>query len=271
MSRVVDAHVHLWPVSRPERPYPWTPDPHPVEALLPVLDAAGVERAVQITPTIMGFDNDYGIEVSQRMPDRISVVGRFDATAPDLENRLKAWMSNPGADGVRLTFFGANSATPGILLGLRPFWEMCAELRVPVAVLAPDALVELGEVAISHPTLRLIVDHLGLGVYEGSPDPFAGWQHLQALATIPTLRIKISTLVETSSESFPYYDVHDRLQEAVELFGSHRLVWGSNYPVVLNKCSYRESLEFLGACRFLSTEDLEWITHGSWESFLGQA
>ena len=148
---------------------------------------------------------------------------------------------------------------------------MCEELRVPVAVLAPDALVELGEVAIAHPTLRLIVDHLGLGVYEGSPDPFAGWQHLRALATISTLRMKISTLVETSVELFPFYDVHDRLQEAVELFGTRRLVWGSNYPVVSKKCSYRESLEFLGACTFLSSEDLEWITHGSWETFLGQA
>ena len=36
-SRVIDAHLHIWPEPRPVRPYPWTPDPHPVEALLPVL------------------------------------------------------------------------------------------------------------------------------------------------------------------------------------------------------------------------------------------
>jgi len=239
-----------------------------MEALLPVLDESGIDRAIQVTPTIMGFDNGYGLNVANLLPNRFGVFGRFDVSLPDLSGRLASWMRNAGADGIRLTFFGANAAEPGVLLTLRSLWESCEDQAVPVAVLAPDALGELAEVAARYSGLRLVVDHLGLGVYEGSPDPFLGWPHLAELAAVPAIRVKISTLVETSREPFPFRDVHDRLAEAVEMFGAERLIWGSNYPVVLSACSYRESLEFLGECEFLDHEQLEWITHRSWENFI---
>lgn len=271
VSRVVDAHLHIWPEPRPERPYPWTPDPHLIEDLLPVLDECGVDAAIQVTPTIMGFDNDYGLAVAGRLPERLGVFGRFDTDASDTAGRLARWMAQPGALGVRLTFFGATAASPEGLRRLEPFWAACEDQAVPVAVLAPDALEELAAVAARHPRLRLIVDHLGLAVYEGSPDPLVGWSHLAALAEQPNLRVKISTLVETSKEGFPFRDVHHRLAVAVELFGAERLIWASNHPVVLSACSYRESLEFLGACEFLDHDQLEWLTHRSLSEFLAEA
>lgn len=270
VTRIVDAHLHVWPDPRPERPYPWTPDPHPLEDLVPVLNRYRIDRAMQVTPTIMEYDNAYGLEVSERTRGRIGVFGRFDPTAPDVHGRLSQWMGNRGALGTRLTFFGASAAETGQLLGLQPFWEAAEELDAPVAVLAPNSLPELAEVARRHPGLRLIVDHLGLGVYPGSRDPYAGWTHLAELAAQGNIRMKISTLVETSTESFPFRDVHHRLAEAVALFGADRLMWASNYPVVLSHCGYGESLEFLGECDFLTADQLEWLTHGTVESLIGR-
>lgn len=267
VASIVDAHLHIWPEARPQRPYPWTPDPHLVEDLLPILDRNGVDHAMQITPTIMGFDNEYGLEVAEQYPGRFGVFGRFDHQAADVAGDLARWMSHPGAQGIRLTFFGA-TATPGALLALTSLWEACEQQSVPVAVLAPDNLGELAHVGATHPELRLIVDHLGLGVYEGSTDPYAGWGHLAQIASITNAYVKISTLVETSTESFPFRDVHDRLAEALELFGADRLMWGSNYPVVLSKCDYDESLSFLASCDFLDGEQLEQLTHSTITAFL---
>lgn len=268
VSRIIDAHLHVWPEPRPERPYPWTPDPHLIEDLLPVLDRYHVDRAVQVTPTIMEYDNQYGVLAAERTDDRIGVFGRFDPAQSDVRARLDAWMRRRGALGTRLTFFGSTAAEGGQLLALEPFWSAAEELNAPVAVLAPDSLPELAEVASRHPRLRLIVDHLGLGVYPGSADPYAGWPHLSELAAQDNVRVKISTLVETSTEKYPFRDVHDRLAQAVELFGAHRLMWASNYPVVLSHCGYAESLQFLGECDFLTPDQLEWLTHGTFESFI---
>jgi predicted TIM-barrel fold metal-dependent hydrolase len=267
VTSIVDAHLHVWPEKRPERPYPWTPDPHLVEDVLPVLERNGVDHALQVTPTIMGFDNAYGLQVADAYPGRFGVFGRFDHQAPDVAGNLARWMLHPGAQGIRLTFFGP-TATPGALLALTSLWEACEQQSVPVAVLAPDNLDELAHIGATRPRLRLIVDHLGLGVYEGSVNPYAGWRHLPQIAATTNACVKISTLVETSVEPFPFRDVHDRLAEALELFGAHRLIWGSNYPVVLSKCGYEESLSFLAACDFLDGDQLEQLTHTTITRFL---
>ena len=260
-SRVVDSHVHVWARAQPGRPYPWParPDPNPIEALVPVLDAAGVDVAVQVTPSTSGYDNAYGLEVAATRPDRVLVFGRIDPEEGHVHSRLTEWRAQPGAAGVRLTFLAEAGGGADDPVRHEAFWAAAEELDVPVAVFAPGGLARVVRVAERHPRLRLIVDHLGLDLY--GPEPLAEFTLLEELAPLEHVRVKISGLVETSTEPFPFRDVHDRLARALELFGSGRLIWGSNYPVVLNRCSYAESLEFLGACDFLSAAALEDLLH----------
>jgi L-fuconolactonase len=174
----------------------------------------------------------------------------------------------PGAVGVRLTFFGHSAAADGGLLALEPFWGACEQLATPVAVFAPDNLIELVRVLERHPHLRLVVDHLGLGVYPGCIDPFAGLSTLPEFAPFEHVLVKISGLPEVSSEGFPFRDVREHLADAVNLFGSHRLIWGSNHPVVLHACTYAESLDYLEDCEFLSSEQLTWLMGGTLQDLL---
>jgi predicted TIM-barrel fold metal-dependent hydrolase len=252
---IVDAHIHVW-----RRPYPdgavtWR-EPHPVAALLATLDTVGVEAAVQVTPSPEGWDNSYSLEAVAAHPERLSAFGRIDPTAPDPEARLGAWLREPGATGVRLTSFGAGAAAGGGLLALEDFWAACERLAVPVSLFAPDSLLEAVRVLERHPDLRLIVDHMGLGVYPGCEDPLKGLSVLGEFEPFAAVRVKVSGLVEVSAEEFPFRDVHEHLASAVARFGSERLIWGSNHPVVLHKCTYAQSLEFLYECEFLSDTDL---------------
>jgi L-fuconolactonase len=259
--RVVDSHVHIWRDPQPGRPYPWPaqPDPSTDEELLSVLAASSVDAAVQVTPSTVGFDNGYGLEAAARHPGRISVFGRFDVSLPRLRARLEEWLAEPGAAGVRLTFMG----TPVDIE--TPFWGVAEELDAPVAVFAPGSLASVLRVLERHPRLRVVVDHLGLDVY--GPDPFREQPLLAELVPFTRVAVKISALVETSREPFPFRDVHEHFAQALELLGPHRLIWGSNYPVVLSSCSYAESLDFLGHCDFLSDRDLELVLAGSYEAW----
>ena len=262
--RILDSHVHVWPNAQPGRPYPWpsAPDPHPAEALLPVLDKAGVAAAIQVTPVMLGFDNRYGIVAAERHHDRIAVFGRLDVDAPGVRDRLLSWMAHPAALGVRLTFLESKPAVE------HPFWADAEELGVPVAVFAPGSLDAVVEVAERHPRLRLVVDHLGLDVY--GAEPYRDQRRLSALVACECVRVKISGLVETSSEPFPFRDVHDHLARAHALFGAERLIWGSNYPVVLNTCSYAESLEFVYECGVFSDDDLDQVLAGTFDALTAE-
>jgi predicted TIM-barrel fold metal-dependent hydrolase len=267
---IIDSHVHVWREGHPDGAALWR-DPYSVERLWETLDAAGVRAAVQVTPSPEGWDNRYGVEAAARHPDRLCVFGRLDPASPDPGGRLSTWLTQPGACGVRLTFFGRSAAADGGLLALEPFWAACERLAIPVAVFAPDNLVELVRVLERHPRLRLVVDHLGLGVYPGCPDPLAGLSTLPEFAAFDDVWVKISGLPEVSREGFPFRDVREHLAEALSRFGAERLIWGSNHPVVLSWCTYAESLDYLEDCDFLDAESLEWLLGRSLRTFLGRS
>jgi predicted TIM-barrel fold metal-dependent hydrolase len=267
-SPIIDSHVHVWQAGHPGAAALWQ-EPYPVERLWETLDAAGVAAAVQVTPSPEGWDNRYGTESAALDRGRLCVFGRLDPAATDPVQRLRTWLMQPGAVGVRLTFFGHSAAMDGGLLALEPFWDACEGLALPVAVFAPDNLTELVRVLERHPRLRLVVDHLGLGVYPGCVDPFAGLSTLPEFAAFEHVRVKVSGLPEVSREGFPFRDVRDHLADAVSRFGAERLIWGSNHPVVLHACTYAESLDYLEDCEFLSSEQLAWLVGGTLQDLLG--
>lgn len=247
-----DAHVHVWGSPFPNRPFSWTPDPFRAADLLANFDRHGVSGGVDVTPIMYGWDNSYGLRSAAA--GRLRVFGRFDPLAPRPAERLQAWMANDHAAGVRLTFYGTGLRQLDDPSALDPFWSAAEDLGVRVAVFAPDALWTIVKIAEQHPSLRLVIDHLGLGVYAGCVDPFANHDALRHFAPFPQILVKISGAVEVSTESFPFVDVQDVVSGARGVFGADRLMWGSNCPVVLSACSYGEALAFVDECGFTAKE-----------------
>jgi L-fuconolactonase len=249
----IDCHFHVWGEPFPHRPFPWTPDPCTVDDVLEVFDRHNVAAGFDVTPIMYGWDNVYATQAATAS-QRIKVFGRIDPFAPHAHRRLSDWMATPGACGARLTFYGDDLRRLDEPSLLDPFWSAACELRTPVAVFAPDGLWTIAQVMERHPDLRLIVDHLGLGVYPGCEDPYAGYPALREFAAYEQVLVKISGVVEVSREPYPFADVQEVVAEARETFGAHRLMWGSNYPVVLKACTYGEALAFVDECGFSEAE-----------------
>lgn len=263
MREVIDAHFHLWDVPFPQRPFPYTPDPFPLDAMVELMERSGVSRAAHVTPVMYGFDNSYGLEAFARSQGRIVVFGRFDPLARDPENRLRSLVRRQGIRGVRLTFYGEELRKLDDPAALEPFWAAAERLGVWVSVFAPDALWDIVRVVERHPRLKLIVDHLGLGVYPGCRDPRRHHAAVAEFAAFEQVLVKVSGVVEVSREAFPFADVHELLAEALERFGAGRLMWGSNYPVVLETCDYAASLTYLEASGVFSGDELDEVLAGT--------
>jgi hypothetical protein len=71
--QIVDAQVHLWKAESPDWKWvpglqPQLPEPFTIERLVPMMDEAGVDRAVNVPPSWPGDRNDYALEAVKATP-----------------------------------------------------------------------------------------------------------------------------------------------------------------------------------------------------------
>lgn len=259
--RIIDAQVHVWPPHRPDRPL--APDGQNVPAytrehLLAEMDAAGVDGAILVPPVLELNRNDYALEAARDYPGRFAVMGRIPIVKPD-PDRLADWLQQPGMLGVRLSFLRADDR-PQLTDGTMDwFWPAAEQYGLPVMIHAPGFAGLLRDVAIKHPGLTIIYDHIG-AFARPTPDlePLLG--ELLPLAALPNLRVKVSALPCFSTEPYPFNDLREPIRRIVDAFGPRRSFWGSDRTRLPESCSYRQAVShFTETLDFLSADDLEWV------------
>src|SRR5262249_10664693 len=101
---IVDAQVHLWKAETPDWKWvpglkPQLPEPFTIERLVPMMDEAGVDRAVIVPPSWPGDRNDYALEAVHRYPNRFRVMGKLPLQAPKSADLLPKWKEQQGMAG----------------------------------------------------------------------------------------------------------------------------------------------------------------------------
>jgi len=261
---VVDAQVHIWRPETPDRPWtpgrtPQLPEPLGYDTLLPMMDAAGVDRVVIVPPSWEGERNDYGLEAASKYPTRFAVMGRLAIDKPASRARVAHWTDQPGMRGIRLTFNGPEVAwlTDGTADW---FWPEAEKAGVPVMVLG-GVMSEFARIAERHPGLPLIIDHMGLLLRMAKEGTVArNIENTAGLAKFPNVSVKLSSVPPYSAESYPFRDVAPYVQRLFDAFGPERCYWGTDITNSWGKASYRERVtHFTEELGFLSEQDKDWI------------
>jgi L-fuconolactonase len=258
---IIDSHIHFWEPDRPDRPWHKAGvnlgTPLSVEQLLADAQAAGVDKVLQVTPSIMGWDNTYGIEGAQKYPDRVvGVIGRFDPTAPNMPQRLRELKSQPKTYGVRITLISdwASWLVNGVL---EDFFAEAGKQGVRVQIYGPHQATEILGAAKRHPQTTFLIDHMTLSHHDA--EPFGDWLDVLTLSAASNVYMKASYFPEVAHEPYPFPTMQRYFKDLYERFGPDRLIWGSNYPPSAQACSYKENVEFTRNLPFLSESDKEKI------------
>ena len=220
---IVDAQVHLWKANTPDRP--WLPDrvaqlPEPflIEQLVPMMDEAGVDRAIIVPPSWEGDRNDYALEAVRRYPARFAVMGRIPVNDPNTAKLLPDWKKQPGMLGIRLTFHPPQWSwlTDG---SVDWFWPLAEKYRLPVMFYGAP-MAHFARVAERHPQLTMIADHLGVtGEMVKQGKLSEGVKETVTLAKYPNVSVKLSTTPFYSSESYPFRDMTQHIRRLFDAFG----------------------------------------------------
>ena len=262
---IVDAQVHLWKANGPD--YPWNPgakpqlpEPMTIERVLALMNEAGVSRVVIVPPGLNDV-NTYALEAARRYPDRFAVMGRIPLEDPKSAALLPGWKKQPGMLGVRVTF---NS--PTMLKWLSDgtanwFWPAAEKNGLPVMFLAFGNTHLFGPIAQRHPGLPLIIDHLGVNAAvakEGKMAEKIG--DAVALAKYPNVSIKMSNLVNSSLEPYPFRDLNDHLKRVFDAYGPQRCHWGTDLTNNMARATYHQRItHFTEELKFMSESDKDWV------------
>lgn len=261
---IVDAAVHVW--SGDTARYPWAPlggvetpqDEAPAARLVADLDAAGIGGAIAVQPRAYGYDHAYLASVLAEHGERIAGVGLVDPAATEaaaLTENLAAHRFR----GVRL--FANDRANDLSAAHAGDLLEAAAKMAMPVSVLAePAHLASVGRIARAHPATTIIVDHLGLCT---ATTVRSEVDDLLALGALANVCVRVSAFTALSASGYPFDDLVPLIRAVHAAFGAGRLLWGTDYPYVLDAGPYRQSLDAVEAMTFLSAGDRDALLGGT--------
>jgi predicted TIM-barrel fold metal-dependent hydrolase len=146
------------------------------------------------------------------------------------------------------------------------FWKACEREGLNVGLLASgEKMAAFRKIAERYPRLRMHIDHIGRGGGRADKKDDAAYADLPemlALAKLPNVAVKLSGAPSTSTESYPYKNIHKYLQQIIETFGPDRCFWGTD--ITRMPISYRQ-------CVTMFTEEMPWLKGRDLERVMGGA
>ena len=244
MFQRIDSHQHFWTLDRDD--YGWLApqmtalyrDFLPTD-LAPLLAQAGIHRTVlvQAAPTLE--ETRYLLELAGRCDFVAGVVGWVDMTGGQASvDVLGTLRENPSFLGVRPMI--QDIADPAWMLqrSLRPVFEyLCVSGLTFDALVKPLHLPNLLALLKRLPELRTVIDH------GAKPDIAAGqwgrWARwIDRIAQETSAYCKLSGLVTEAHEHHSFLDLVPYMDHLLASFGSDRLMWGSDWPVLNIRSNY---------------------------------
>jgi predicted TIM-barrel fold metal-dependent hydrolase len=257
---LIDSHVHVW---KHDPHFPFAEGAHPpaedasAEMLLDLMKANGVSRTVIIQVIHYKWDNNYLADVLKRYPGQFRGVCRVNPEDPAAPDELSRLTQQHGFHGVRLSPSG--NADGDWIKGplMHPLWKRCADLKVPMTVLAPvTRMPDIVPLIEKNPGLTVVIDHQ-------ADSPLSQPEKLDlllALERYPKVFVKISHMWSLSKQAYPYPDAQTQVMRLYDKFGAKRLMWGTDWPISLNKLQYAQAVElFRDHMSFVTQSDREWM------------
>ena len=244
----IDTHQHYWAYTAEH--FPWISADMPAlqkdcvpADVAPALQAAGVDAVLAVQARSMAAETDYLLALAQSNPRIVGVVGWTDLCAPDVADTLDGYGGQALLKGMRHILqdepdLPSLIRSPAFSRGVRALQQRGLVYDVLVFERQMSAVVDF---CARHNTHWLVLDHVGKPAIREWQGPHASnrWlASLRALASMPHVVCKLSGLVtetdwarSTALSPQDASTIQECFDRALELFGPHRILYGSDWPV----------------------------------------
>jgi predicted TIM-barrel fold metal-dependent hydrolase len=239
---IIDSHIHLFDPDRPQgAPYS---GPRPAAGQKPIAAypdryrrlavPLGVVGAIKVEASPWIEDNLWVLEVAERDPIMVGVVGNLEPDKPEFAEYLDRYHKNKLFRGIRYgNIWGRDiakqSTNPVFIDGLKRLAD--ADLVLDTTNPRVSLLEAVLRISDAVPSLRIVVDHLP------SLDPEAAEQArydaaLREFRSRRQIYVKLSEIIHRVNDrvSTELSTYRARLDLLMDVFGEDRILFGSDWP-----------------------------------------
>ena len=250
LKHYIDSHQHFWKYE--PSVYRWIDDSMQVlkhdflpEDLEPVLEENQFQACVAVQALTKESENDFLLKCARDHDFVKAVVGWVNLYDENVEERLEFYSDDKNFKGLRhfiqsepSGFMGRKDFRHGIsVLGK---FELTFDL-----LLSQNQLGEAIKLVKEYPNQLFVLDHMAKPFFSEAVNP--EWKkNIEELGKMENVYCKISGRVcETENFKWEKRDFDPYLNIVFEAFGSHRLMFGSDWPVCRLSCEYDKVLSII--------------------------
>ena len=237
---MIDAHFHAWSLARGD--YGWlTPALAPIYRDVHVSDWQALAQAqdiqggvlVQAAPT--AAETQFLLAQARLHAGVLGVVGWLDMLAPDAVAQVEQWARDPWLKGLRPMLQDLPDPDWILQPAITPVLQAMARCGLVFdALITPVHLSRIATVIAQHPDLTVVIDHGAKPTM--APGVTADWPRaMDALARTTDPARVVCKLSGLWTQAEPDHDcdvVRPWCDSLLQSFGPHRLLWGSDWPVL---------------------------------------
>jgi len=246
----IDAHHHFWNFD-PVRDA-WIDDSMAVlrkdflpEDLSLLLKANRMDGCIAVQADQSEQETEFLLDLAQKHPFIKGVVGWVDLLHENCENRLNYFSAFKKLKGIRHI---VQDESAGFMLR-DDFQQGLSKLNkfelVYEILIYSKQLEEAVQLVKNHPNQVFVLDHLGKPNIKDQE--IASWEkNIRDLAQLPNVYCKISgVLTEADWNAWAYEDFLPYFDILFDVFGTKRILFGSDWPVCLVAGNYEEVVKLV--------------------------
>lgn len=260
---IIDAHTHLWKkqngrvdgkdvfalkngksnfggeIRQMMPPYMISGE-NTADMLISNMDYAGVNGAVITQEEIDGNQDNFLITAKKNYPDRLKICSLYEEG--------KAFQTN-GFDGIKIC--AGRLLTQDLTKHYKVF-EAADKNNMFISIDMADGDLQTGsllEMIQQYSDLKIAVGHFGMVTRKN-------WKEQIKLAQNKNVYIESGGITWLfNSEFYPYPSAVLAINEAAEICGFDKLMWGSDYPRTMVEITYKMSFDFILKSNDISEEN----------------
>jgi L-fuconolactonase len=245
----IDTHQHFWHYN--DREFAWIDESMPVlrrdylpEELKPVLAAHQMDGCIAVQARRCKEETDWLLQLAAEHDFIRGVVGCIDICDHQIATTHDALKKNKKLLGFREVLQAEDPSfmlQPQFINGLKTIGacDLCYDILVlPGHLKAVRALIE------RLPAQRLIIDHIAKPmIADQRIDAWA--DDMRAIACHEHVYCKLSGMVTEAGPDWTESDLQVYMDIVFAAFGEERILFGSDWPVCLDRATYQEVYEIV--------------------------